>query len=99
MVDGTVDAATAVMFEPYTNGKNGIAFWTQEELNRSVAQYDREGLQVIDSLDRRQRRSTWRLDAYENAEKVNGTSGHAPSGGTRRSASCRRIIRDSNNWA
>ncbi len=74
MVDGTVDAATAVMFEPYTNGKNGIAFWTQEDLNRAVAQYDREGLQVmIHSIGDKAIHMS--LDAYENAAKVNGTSG------------------------
>ncbi len=74
MVDGTVDAATAVMFEPYTNGKNGIEFWTQEDLNRAVAQYDREGLQVmIHSIGDRAIHMS--LDAYENAAKVNGTSG------------------------
>jgi predicted amidohydrolase YtcJ len=74
MVDGTVDAATAVMFEPYTNGKNGIEFWTQEDLNRAVAQYDREGMQVmIHSIGDKGIHMS--LDAFENAEKVNGTSG------------------------
>lgn len=74
MVDGTVDAATAVMFEPYTNGKNGIAFWTQEELNRAVALYDREGFQVmIHSIGDKAIHMS--LDAYENAAKVNGSSG------------------------
>ncbi len=74
MVDGTVDAATAVMFEPYTNGKNGIEFWTQEDLNRAVALYDREGLQVmIHSIGDKAIHMS--LDAYENAAKKNGTSG------------------------
>jgi predicted amidohydrolase YtcJ len=74
MVDGTVDAATAVMFEPYTNGKNGIEFWTQEDLNRAVALYDREGLQVmIHSIGDKGIHMS--LDAYENAAKVNGTTG------------------------
>ncbi len=74
MVDGTVDAATAVMFEPYTNGKNGIAFWTQEDLNRAVALYDREGFQVmIHSIGDKAIHMS--LDAYQNAAKVNGTTG------------------------
>ena len=74
MVDGTVDAATAVMFEPYTNGKNGIAFWTQEDLNRAVALYDREGFQVmIHSIGDKAIRMS--LDAYQNAACVNGTTG------------------------
>ena len=75
ILDGTVDAATAVEFEPFTNGKNGIAFWTQEELNRSVALYDREGFQVmIHAIG--DKAIHMAFDAYENAAKVNGTSGH-----------------------
>jgi predicted amidohydrolase YtcJ len=75
ILDGTVDAATAVMFEPFTNGKNGIAFWTQEELNRSVAQYDLEGFQVmIHAIG--DKAIHMAFDAYENAEKTNGTTGH-----------------------
>jgi predicted amidohydrolase YtcJ len=75
ILDGTVDAATAVMFEPFTNGKNGISFWTQEELNRSVALYNREGFQVmIHAIG--DKAIHMAFDAYENAAKVNGTNGH-----------------------
>ena len=74
LVDGTVDAATAVMFEPFTNGKNGIAFWTQEELNTAVALYDREGMQVmLHAIG--DKAIHMALDAYENAAKTNGTAG------------------------
>jgi predicted amidohydrolase YtcJ len=73
-VDGTVDAATAVMFQPYTNGKNGIPFWTQEDLNRAVALYDREGLQVmLHAIG--DKAIHMALEAYANAAKTNGTSG------------------------
>jgi predicted amidohydrolase YtcJ len=73
-VDGTVDAATAVMFEPYTNGKNGIPFWTQEDLNRAVALYDREGLQVmLHAIG--DKAIHMALESYANAAKMNGTSG------------------------
>jgi predicted amidohydrolase YtcJ len=74
MLDGTVDAATAVMYEPYTNGKNGIPFWTQEDLNRAVAEYDREGLQVmLHAIG--DKAIHMALEAYANAAKTNGTSG------------------------
>src|SRR5262245_65905874 len=46
ILDGTVDAKTAVMLEPYVGGGNGIAMWTQADLNHTVAAYDRAGLHV-----------------------------------------------------
>jgi predicted amidohydrolase YtcJ len=46
MIDGTVDAKTAVMLQPYVDGGNGTPFVAQDELNRTVAAYDRAGLQV-----------------------------------------------------
>ncbi|MGB2625747.1 MAG: amidohydrolase [Candidatus Acidiferrum sp.] len=74
LVDGTIDAATAVMFEPFTNGKNGIAFWTQDELNNAVALYDLEGLQVmLHAIG--DKAIHMALDSYENAAKVNDTRG------------------------
>lgn len=76
-VDGTVDAKTAVMFEPYVGGGNGIANWTQEELNQSVAAYDRVGLQIMLHAigDKAIHMS---LDAYENAARVNGVQVRRP---------------------
>ena len=74
LLDGTIDAATAVMFEPYTNGKNGIPFWTQDELNRAVALYDRQGMQVmLHAIGDKSIHMA--LDAFEFAAKTNGTSG------------------------
>ncbi|MBV8898730.1 MAG: amidohydrolase, partial [Verrucomicrobia bacterium] len=73
-LDGTVDARTALMFEPYTDGTRGISLWTQEELNRTVALYDREGFQVLlHSIG--DKAIHMALDAYEYAEKTNRTAG------------------------
>ena len=74
ILDGTVDAGTAVMFEPYTNGVTGIPFWTQEELNRAVTLYDREGLQVmLHAIG--DKAIHMALDSFEYAAKTNSTSG------------------------
>jgi predicted amidohydrolase YtcJ/predicted amidohydrolase len=74
LVDGTVDAKTAAMIEPYTNGGKGLLLWSPEELNRSVAIYDREGFQIMLHAigDLAVRIS---LDALEAAAKLNKTSG------------------------
>lgn len=73
-LDGTVDARTAAMFEPYAGGGTGIPFWEQEDLNKTVALYDKEGFQVMlhaigdKAID-------MALNAFEYAAKANGTSG------------------------
>ncbi|MCM2309873.1 MAG: amidohydrolase [Steroidobacteraceae bacterium] len=71
MIDGTVDAKTAVMLEPYVGGGNGTAFLPQDDLNRTVAAYDRAGIQVIlhaigDGAIR------MALDSYEHTARLNG---------------------------
>jgi hypothetical protein len=73
-VDGTVDARTAAMFEPYVGGGTGIPFWEQADLNRTVALYDREDFQVLLHAIG-DRAIHMALDAYEYAAKTNGTSG------------------------
>lgn len=71
MVDGTIDARTAVMLAPYVGGGNGLAFLGQEALNAVVARYDRAGLQV-------QLHATgdggvrMALDAFAHARQANG---------------------------
>ena len=74
LVDGTVDAKTAAMIEPYTTGGKGLLLWSSEELNRAVAIYDREGFQIMLHAigDLAVRIS---LDAFESAGKLNRTSG------------------------
>jgi predicted amidohydrolase YtcJ len=70
MLDGVVDAQTAAMFEPYTTGKNGIAMWKQEDLNRAAVQYDREGFQIfLHAIG--DKAIAMALDAYEHVSKTN----------------------------
>ena len=74
MLDGTVDARTAVMFEPYVGGGKGIPFWEQDDLNRTVALYDREGFQVmLHAIG--DKAIHMALDSFEYAAKTNGTTG------------------------
>jgi predicted amidohydrolase YtcJ len=73
-VDGVVDVKTAAMFEPFVGGGSGILNWTSEELDRTVALYDREGFQImLHAIG--DRAVAQALDAYERAAKLNGTSG------------------------
>jgi predicted amidohydrolase YtcJ len=74
VLDGTVDARTAAMFDPYVGGGTGIPFWEQDDLNRTVALYDKEGFQVLlhaigdKAID-------MALNAFQYAAKTNGTTG------------------------
>lgn len=73
-LDGTVDARTAAMFEPYVGGGTGIPFWEQEDLNRTVALYDKEGFQLmLHAIG--DKAIHMALDAFEYAAKTNGTTG------------------------
>ncbi len=75
MLDGTVDAHTAAMLEPYaTSTDTGLPMWVQGDLNRVVAAYDKAGLQVqLHAIGDRAIRMA--LDAFEQAAKDNGTTG------------------------
>jgi predicted amidohydrolase YtcJ len=74
VLDGVVDARTAAMLQPYTSGGAGILHWTPEDLNRTVALYDRERFQVLLHAvgDKAIRMA---LDAFEHAARANGTKG------------------------
>ena len=74
VLDGTVDARTAAMFEPYVGGGTGIPFWEQDDLNKTVALYDQEGFQVLLHAIG-DKAINMALNAFEYAEKTNGTSG------------------------
>jgi hypothetical protein len=74
VLDGTVDARTAAMFEPYVGGGTGIPFWEQDDLNRTVALYDKEGFQVLLHAIG-DKAINMALNAFEYAAKTNGTSG------------------------
>ncbi|MBK9240484.1 MAG: amidohydrolase [Acidobacteria bacterium] len=75
MLDGTVDAHTAAMLEPYAASTDtGLPMWTQADLNRVVAAYDKVGLQIqLHAIGDRAIRMA--LDAFEQAAKDNGTTG------------------------
>jgi predicted amidohydrolase YtcJ len=74
VLDGTVDARTAAMFEPYVGGGTGIPFWEQDDLNATVALYDKEGFQVLLHAIG-DKAIHMALDAFEYASKTNGTTG------------------------
>lgn len=75
MLDGTVDAKTAAMFEPYAGtSDSGLPMWTQADLNRTVTRYDSAGLQVqLHAIG--DRAIHMALDAFEAAAARNRTSG------------------------
>ena len=74
VLDGTVDARTAAMFDPYVGGGSGIPFWEQDDLNKTVALYDKEGFQVmLHAIG--DKAINMALNAFEYAAQTNGTSG------------------------
>ena len=74
VLDGTVDARTAAMFDPYVGGGTGIPFWEQDDLNKTVALYDQEGFQVLLHAIG-DKAINMALNAFEYAAKTNGTTG------------------------
>jgi hypothetical protein len=75
VLDGTVDAMTASMDEPYVGTNiSGIPFWDSDELNQTVALYDKLGFQVmLHAIG--DKGVAQALDSFAYAAKVNGTSG------------------------
>jgi predicted amidohydrolase YtcJ len=74
VVDGTIDACTAAMIEPYTNETNCEPIWPAVSLNPVVELADRLGLQVAcHAIGDLAVRSA--IDAIERAQQINGTSG------------------------
>lgn len=75
MLDGTVDAKTAAMFNAYigTNEDTGIPMWSQPELDQAVAAYDRAGIQVeLHAIG--DKGIHMALDAYAAAARQNRTT-------------------------
>jgi predicted amidohydrolase YtcJ len=74
-VDGVVESKTAAMLEPYPGGGSaGTPLWTQEELDRAVAAYDRAGWQVmLHAIG--DRGIDMALTAFEHAARANATLG------------------------
>ncbi len=75
MLDGAIDAQTAAMHEPYTGtDTSGLSFWDPEELNETVALYDRLGFQILlHAIGDKAIHEA--LDAFAFAAKTNGTTG------------------------
>jgi predicted amidohydrolase YtcJ len=73
-LDGVIDASTAAVLEPYTRGGTGQLNWSDEDLKRTVAFYDREGFQVrLHACGDRAIRQA--LDAFASAAETNRTQG------------------------
>ena len=73
MLDGTVDAGTAGMLEPYSAGRRdlGLLRWDVDTLRMTIARYDRAGLQVaLHAIGDRAIRIA--LDAYEQVQREGG---------------------------
>jgi hypothetical protein len=75
MLDGTVDAQTAAMLEPYVNSDaTGLPFWPAATVTSTVTRYDRAGIQVeLHAIGDRAIRLA--LDAYAAAATRNRTQG------------------------
>jgi len=72
MLDGTIDAQTAALLEPYAGSADaGIPMWSQADLDRAAARFDREGFQIwLHAIGDRAVRMA--LDAFEHAASENG---------------------------
>src|SRR5580704_14415206 len=79
MIDGVVESHTAAMLEPYTDDRStkGKLFWEPDKYKAAVAELDKRGLQLFTHAigDYAVRTA---LDAYENAENMNGTQARRP---------------------
>lgn len=79
MVDGVIESHTAAMLDPYSDDPSlkGTLFWDADKYKSAIAELDKRGLQLFTHAigDYGIRTA---LDAYENAEKVNRTSGRRP---------------------
>lgn len=72
--DGSIDACTAALSQPYTNGSSSDPIWSPEALEAVVTAADAAGLQIaVHAVGDQAIRNT--VDAMEKAMRVNGTSG------------------------
>jgi predicted amidohydrolase YtcJ len=72
MLDGTIDAATAAMYDNFEGTETaGIPFWEQPTLNTIVTMYDAAGFQVILHAIG-DRAIAEALNSFEHAKKSNG---------------------------
>ena len=72
--DGSIDACTAALSKPYTNGTSSDPIWPPEALDPVVEAADAAGLQIaVHAVGDQAIRNT--VDAMERAMRINGTSG------------------------
>jgi predicted amidohydrolase YtcJ len=79
MIDGVIESHTAAMLEPYSDGPSlrGKLFWDPDKYKSAIAELDKRNLQLFTHAigDYGIRTA---LDGYENAERLNHTSGRRP---------------------
>jgi predicted amidohydrolase YtcJ len=73
-VDGVVESRTAAFFEPYPGGGEGLLSWAEAELDRAVADFDKQGFQVLLHAVGDKAVSV-ALNAFERAARTNATTG------------------------
>jgi predicted amidohydrolase YtcJ len=73
-VDGVVESRTAAFFEPYPGGGQGLLSWAEAELDRAVADFDKQGFQILLHAVGDKAVSV-ALDAFDRAGRANGTTG------------------------
>jgi predicted amidohydrolase YtcJ len=73
-VDGVVESRTAAFFEPYAGGGLGVLTWDEAELDRAVADFDKQGFQVLLHAVG-DKAVSLALNAFERAARTNGTTG------------------------
>lgn len=72
MLDGTIDAKTAAMFDNYVGTQtSGIPFWEEETLKKIVSMYDEAGFQILLHAIG-DRAISEALDAFDYARQTNG---------------------------
>lgn len=72
-IDGTIGSGTALMFDPFSDnpGSSGLAMMPYDEFENMVVTADKYGFQIgVHSIG--DKGNNWTLNAYENAQKVNG---------------------------
>ncbi len=74
IADGSIDACTAALSQPYVNGSSADPIWDPEALEPVVEAADAAGLQIaVHAVGDQAIRNT--VDAMERAMRINGTSG------------------------
>lgn len=73
MLDGTIDATTAAMFDNYVDtDTRGLPFWELETLKKTVAMYDEAGFQImLHAIG--DHAIAEALDAFDYARQTNGS--------------------------